>query len=56
MIERGTITEDVSTRIDGVLNNGQDVGRSRSEDSIKAKQVVNDLKKLKNVNFVQVCE
>lgn len=52
VIERSTLTElhDVTSRIDVILNNGQE----RDEGRAKPKQLVNDLKKPKNVNFSQV--
>ncbi|XP_013144904.1 PREDICTED: uncharacterized protein LOC106108318, partial [Papilio polytes] len=48
LVETGVMT-------DTAMNNQQDIERVKSEDAIrKPNQLVNDLKKMKNVNFNQV--
>lgn len=58
VIERSTITDlnDVSSKLSVTLNNSHDVGFVKCyDDKLKSRQVVNDFKKPKNVNFSQVC-
>ncbi|KAJ0172742.1 hypothetical protein K1T71_011881 [Dendrolimus kikuchii] len=56
VIERSTLTDlnDISSKISVTLNNSHEVGYVRNDDGkLRSSQVVNDLKKQKNVNFSQ---